>query len=69
MKIELTAKEISIIERCNSGEIGYPSGETAEIVGNLLERALAYEQEFFPDEEHDDLLEWYYNQYKSQRDE
>ena len=69
MKIELTPNEIDIIEKCISGEIDCPKGEVGEIVGNILERALAYEQEVAPNEEHDDLLEWYYEQYKSQRDE
>lgn len=66
MKIELTLQEIDIIERCLSGEIDIPTGETGEIVGNILERALAYENEVEPEEDHDDLLAWYYGQYKAQ---
>ena len=66
MKIELTPKEIDIIEKCISGEIDSPKGETGEIVGNILERALAYENEVKPAEEPEDLLQWYYEQYKAQ---
>ena len=66
MKIELTQKEINIIEKCISGEIDAPTGETGEIVGNILERALAYENEVKPAEEPEDLLQWYYEQYKAQ---
>lgn len=66
MKIELTPKEIDIIEKCISGEIDAPTGETGEIVGNILERALAYENEVKPAEEPEDLLQWYYEQYKAQ---
>lgn len=66
MKIELTPQEIDIIEKCISGEIDSPTGETGEIVGNILERALAYENEVKPAEEPEDLLQWYYEQYKAQ---
>ena len=66
MKIELTPKEIDIIEKCISGEIDSPKGETGEIVGNILERALAYENKVKPAEEPEDLLQWYYEQYKAQ---
>ena len=66
MKIELTPNEIDIIEKCISGEIDSPKGETGEIVGNILERALAYENEVKPSEEPEDLLQWYYEQYKAQ---
>jgi hypothetical protein len=65
-KIELTPKEIDIIEKCISGEIDTPTGETGEIVGNLLERALAYEKEVKPEQDPEDLLQWYYEQYKAQ---
>ena len=65
-KIELTPKEIDIIEKCISGEIDTPTGEVGEIVGNLLERALAYEKEVKPEQDPEDLLEWYYEQYKAQ---
>ena len=65
-KIELTQQEIDIIEKCISGEIDTPTGETGEIVGNLLERALAYENEVKPEQDPEDLLEWYYEQYKAQ---
>ena len=67
MKIEFTEKEIDIIERCISGEIDIPAGETGEMVGNILERALAYENEVKPEKEPDDLLLWYYDQYKKQQ--
>jgi len=66
MKIEITQKEIDIIEKCISGEIDTPTGETGKIVGELLERALAYEKEVKPEQETEDLLQWYYEQYKSQ---
>lgn len=65
-KIELTQQEIDIIEKCISGEIDAPKGETGEIVGDLLERALAYEKEVKPEQEPEDLLQWYYEQYKAQ---
>ena len=65
-KIELTPKEIDTIEKCISGEIDTPTGETGEIVGNLLERALAYEKEVKPEQDPEDLLQWYYEQYKAQ---
>ena len=67
MKIELTPKEIDIIEKCISGEIDAPTGETGKIVGNILERALAYEKEVKPEQEPEDLLQWYYDQYKAQQ--
>lgn len=66
-KIELTQQEIDIIEKCISGEIDTPTGEVGEIVGNLLERALAYEKEIGSQEDPDDLLLWYYNKYKEQQ--
>ena len=65
-KIELTHQEIDIIEKCISGEIDTPTGEVGEIVGNLLERALAYEKEVKPEQDPEDLLLWYYEQYKAQ---
>ena len=65
-KIELTPKEIDIIEKCISGELDTPTGEVGEIVGNLLERALAYENEIKPEQDPEDLLQWYYEQYKAQ---
>lgn len=67
MKIELTPKEIDIIEKCISGEIDVPAGKDGEIVGNLLERALDYEKEVNPEQEPEDLLQWYYDQYKAQQ--
>lgn len=67
MKIELTPNEIDIIEKCISGEIDAPTGENSKIVGNLLERALAYEKEVKPEQEPEDLLQWYYDQYKAQQ--
>ena len=65
-KIELTQQEIDIIEKCISGEIDTPTGEVGEIVGNLLERALAYEKEVKPEQDPEDLLQWHYEQYKAQ---
>ena len=65
-KIELTPQEIDIIEKCISGEIDTPTGEVGEIVGDLLERALAYEKEVKPEQDPEDLLQWYYEQYKAQ---
>lgn len=65
-KIELTQQEIDIIEKCISGEIDAPTGEVGEIVGDLLERALAYEKEVKPEQDPEDLLQWYYEQYKAQ---
>jgi hypothetical protein len=66
-KIELTQQEIDIIEKCINGEIDAPTGEVGEIVGDLLERALAYEKEIGSQEDPDDLLLWYYNKYKEQQ--
>ena len=65
-KIELTQQEIDIIEKCISGEIDVPTGEVGKIVGDLLERALAYEKEVKPEQDPEDLLQWYYEQYKAQ---
>lgn len=67
MKIEFTEKELEILESCEKGEIDCPAGETADIIGSLLERALAYEKEVKPKEEPEDLLHWYYEQYKAQQ--
>lgn len=68
-KIELTQQEIDIIEKCIIGEIDAPTGETGEIVGDLLERALAYEKEVKPEQEPEDLLQWFYDKYKEQQTE
>lgn len=66
MKIELTEKEIQILELCKEGKMENPSGETREIIGNLAERALAYEMETKSEDDPDDLLMWYYDKYKEQ---
>lgn len=66
MKIELTEKEIEIIELFTQGEADCPIGETEEILGGILDKALAYEKETGEDSG-DDLLVWYYNKYKQQK--
>ena len=66
MKIELSPQEIDILEKIERGEIDEPVGETREIVNDLLERALAYEKETKSEDDPDDLLLWYYDQYKAQ---
>ena len=66
MKIELTPKEIEILQSYERGEIDCPAGETKEIIGNLAERALAYERETGSKDDPENLLLWYYEQYKKQ---
>lgn len=66
MKIELTEKEIKVLDLYMAGKLENPSGETREIIGNLAERALAYEIETKSEDDPDDLLMWYYDKYKEQ---
>lgn len=67
MKIELTEKEIKVLDLYMAGKLENPSGETREILGSLAERALAYEMETKSEDDPDDMLAWYYNKYKEQQ--
>lgn len=66
MKIELTKKEIEILQSYERGEIEFPQSETKDIISNLAERALEYERETKSEDDPDDLLIWYYDEYKKQ---
>lgn len=69
MKIEFTPKELEILQSYERGEIDCPAGETKEIIGNLAERALAYERETKSEDDPENLLLWYYNKYKEQQEQ
>ena len=67
MKIELTQQEIQILDLYMEGKLENPSGEARKMIGNLAEKALAYEFETKSEDDPDDLLVWYYNKYKEQQ--
>ena len=69
MKIEFAPQEIEILEKYERGELENPAGETKEIIGNLAERALAYERETKSEDDPDDLLLWYFDKYKEQQEQ
>lgn len=66
MKIELTPQEIDILERYEKGEFENPAGDIRDMIGKLAEKALAYERETKSEDDPDDLLIWYYDEYKRQ---
>lgn len=66
MKIELTKKELEILESYERGEIDCPSDEAREMLGNLAEKALKYERDSKSGDDPDDLLLWYYSKFKEQ---
>lgn len=68
MKIELTSQEIEILESYKRGELENPAGDTRNMIGKLAEKALEYERETKSEDDPDDLLLWYYEQYKAQQE-
>lgn len=67
MKIELTPQEVELLEAYLRGEYDCPTDEIKEFIGKLAERALEYERATKSEDDPDDLLAWYYEQYKAQQ--
>lgn len=72
-KIELSEKEIQVIEKDLAGKIGAFSATEEEkvVMMGVLDKAEALFREKDPsdDELDGDLLKWFYGQYKAQGDE
>lgn len=65
-KIELTAKEIEVIEQQLQGkiEVYTATDEQQEILGGVIDKATELAQQ--TQEDFDDLIQWYYDKYKAQ---
>lgn len=68
-KIQLTEREIEVINKQLDGDIELFTGQDEEmdIICDIIKRAeeLMHELEAY-EESGDDLVEWYYNKYKEQ---
>ena len=64
MEIELTQKELAILEEYKNGNIDIPIEEEREVLNELSEKALTCARLQGKDPE--DLLLWLYDEYKKQ---
>ena len=71
-KIQLTEREIEVINKQLNGDIELFTGQDEEmdIICDIIKRAeeLMHELEAY-EESGDDLVEWYYNKYKEQEEQ
>lgn len=66
--ITLTAEETALIEKFLNREIDNPTGEDAELMNNIKDKALALMDELGTnaDELNGNLIQWFYDKYKAQ---
>lgn len=69
--IALTAEETALIEKFLNKELDYPTGEDAELMNGIKDKAFALMDELGvkEDELGGSLIRWYYNKYKAQQAE
>ncbi|MBR6077451.1 MAG: hypothetical protein IKP63_03765 [Paludibacteraceae bacterium] len=63
----MTKKEIEFLKKYGGRRISISKEKDAEYIRNLVDKAIAYEREIGLEYVPDDLLLWYYDQYKAQQ--
>lgn len=70
-RIELSPEEITVIKQQLNCEIEVWSAtdEQQKYLTQVIDKATEYMREFAPDEQFDDLIQWYWDKYQSQEQE